>query len=257
MRGAPGRGEPVHKPPGEGTSVHARRRRAKRLGEAAALDRHRRNLAAEAELHAAQLVAAERARAALDNSELIRAAVAEAHNARLEARFQQGLESRLALESAANSQLLVVASAHIARKEALRLELESRAAVLQDALLASQRELAHLRALRERSPTPSPTPPVPVGGAVATSVAGAASSAAADSAHPAASPPDARDQTISELRFRVQELAGTALQRGVAAAAAFVQNPANEGTNHYFLKFNFFSKIFQKMAKYFRFFEKV
>jgi hypothetical protein len=158
----------------------------------------------------------------------MRAAVAEAHNARLEARFQQGLETRLDFESAANSQPLVVASARIAREEALRLQLESRAAVLQDALLASQRELAHLRALRERSPTPSPTPPVPAVGAVATSVAGVASSAVADFAHPAASPPDARDQTISELRFRVQERAGTALQRSVAAAAAFVQNPAND-----------------------------
>ncbi len=36
--------------------------------------------------------------------------------------------------------------------------------MLQDALLASQRELAQLRALLERSPTPSPTPPISVGG---------------------------------------------------------------------------------------------
>ncbi len=89
----------MHKPPGEGTSVGARRRRAKRFGEAAAVDRHRQTLAAEAEVHAAQLAAAERARAARENSDLIRDAVVDAHNARLETRFQQGLESRLDFEA--------------------------------------------------------------------------------------------------------------------------------------------------------------
>jgi hypothetical protein len=229
MRGVRDKGEPVHKPC---TSSGARRRRAKRIAEAARLsaelDRSRQALAAEAEVHAAQLAAAERARAARDNTDLIRDAVADAHNARLEARFQQGLESRLDLESAANSQRLADAAARVAREEALRLDLESRAAALQGALLASQRELAHLRALRDRSSPPPPTPAVPAVGAVATSAAVAASSAAVDSAQPTALDPDARDKTITQLRFCVRELSGTALQRSVAAAAAFVRNPAND-----------------------------
>jgi hypothetical protein len=135
MRGGRDKGEPVHKPPGEGTSLGARRRRAKRIAEgarlSAVLDRSRQALASEAEVHAAQLATAERARAARDNAILIRDAVADAHNARLEARFQQGLEFRLDLDSAANSQRLAVTSARIAREEALRLDLESRAAALQ------------------------------------------------------------------------------------------------------------------------------
>ena len=228
MRGAPGRGEPVHKPPGEGTSLGARRRRAKRFGQAAAVDRHRQALAAEAEAHAAQLAAAERARAARDNSELLREAVAEANNARLEARYQQGRESRLDLEAEVNSRRLVAASARIAQEEALRLELESRAAALHCALLASQQELALLRAQRDTSPPPPPVAPPSAGGAAASLVVDAATLAAANPAQPAAPVPDDRDDTIEQLRFRVRELSGSALQRSLAAATAFVDNPTND-----------------------------
>ncbi len=40
--------------------------------------------------------------------------------------------------------------------------------------------------------------------------------------------PDERDETIQQLRFRVQERSGSALRWSLAVAMAFVQNPAND-----------------------------
>jgi hypothetical protein len=146
----------------------------------------------------------------------------------LEARFQQGRESRLEFEAEANSRRLVAASARIAHEEALRLELESRAAALHSALLASQQEIALLRAQRDSSPPPTPAATSPAGGAAASLAADAATSVAANAAQPATSVPDDRDDQIKQLRFRVRELSGSALQRSLAAAAAFVDNSAND-----------------------------
>ena len=96
---------------------------------------------------------------ARDHSDLLRDAVAAGNVARLEARFQQGQESRLEFESAILFRRSSEAAAHAAREEALRNDLESRLAALRAELLASHQEVARLRASREGSP---PAPPAPV-----------------------------------------------------------------------------------------------
>ena len=218
MRGGRDRGEPrAHIPLGPCTSASARRRRTNHLARAARaaaeLEQTRQARAAEADVRAAQLAAAERARAARDHTDFLRDAAAAAHLARLEARFQQGQESRLDFESAVISRRLADASARVASEGALCLDLESLAAVLQAALLASQQELAQLWALRDRSPPPPPVFATPVVGAAVSPAAGLLNPDVEGPAQRAALPPDCRDETIASLNFRVQELYGAAFQR--------------------------------------------
>jgi hypothetical protein len=177
MDGGRGRGAPRERPPpGLGTSGSARRRRANRAADIArgiaAAELLRQSRAAEDAAHADLLAAADRARAARNHSDLLRDAFADAQYARLEARFQQGVEARLAAESAAIFQRASAAYAQAAREEALRHDLESRVAELRAEVLAGQEELARLRAAQATPPpappavaTPAAAPPAAVAGA--------------------------------------------------------------------------------------------
>jgi hypothetical protein len=179
MDGGRGRGAPRDRaPPGLGASASSRRRRARRgsgIARNLAVDELlRQSRAAEDAAHADLLAAADRARAARDHSDLLRDALAEAHNARLEARFQQGVEARLAVDSEVLFHRASVAYERAAREEALRIDLESRVAELRAEVLAGQDELARLRTARAPSPPALPAVSFPAA-APLVATAGAAS----------------------------------------------------------------------------------
>ena len=128
-----GSGHPAAKRPlSEGVSKSARRRRLRqahkyeplRLASTAVLaaeeaERHRLALALAAEAEGARLASLERDLSAQRDRALLREAVADAERARLEARFQQGVESRLELEAAAPSSRTAEADAGVSTAVAL------------------------------------------------------------------------------------------------------------------------------------------
>jgi hypothetical protein len=221
---------------GSGTSKHARRRRnvqaqkAARAAEESARslrlqqDRVAADEAQAARARSLQLARAARAEESQRDSELVRAAIADAESARADLRVQRDAESQLEPEAAFLSRRLAAASARAARVEALRLDSEAREAVLRAELQARQAELDELRGSSDRPSAPASTP-APAAETAVTLPATTQPDRARSSTPPLpAVVPDSRDEQIASLSFQVREHKKSAFRRSAATASEFVNN---------------------------------
>jgi hypothetical protein len=215
---------------GSGTSKHARRRRnvqaqkAARAAEESARslrlqqDRVAADEAQAARARSLQLARAARAEESQRDSELVRAAIADAESARADLRVQRDAESQLEPEAAFLSRRLAAASARAARVEALRLDSEAREAVLRAELQARQAELDELRGSSDRPSAPASTPALAAETAVTLPATTQPDRARSSTPPLPAVVPDSRDEQIASLSFQVREHKKSAFRRSAATA---------------------------------------